>query len=115
MNQLTRPYLIGFAGSLVLTFISYLLVTNHLLSGVSLIATIVALALVQMGLQLVFFLHILNGPKPKWNLLFTIATLATIGFIFVASLWIMYNLNQYHQMTGPGMQKFILEDEGIHH
>ncbi len=114
MRELSRPYLIGFAGSFVLTFTSYFLVTDHLLTGTILTASIVVLALVQMSVQLIFFLHILNGPKPRWNLLFTLATLVTIGFIFVASLWIMYNLNQSHQMTPNTTNDQIIKDENIH-
>lgn len=90
-------YIIGFGLSLLLTFAAFGLVIFDLLAGAELIAAIVALAAVQLVVQLVFFLHLGKESKPQWNLVAFISMLVILIVIVVGSLWIMKNLD-YNMM-----------------
>ena len=60
-------YTVGFILSLVLTVIPYLLVTRFLLEGAALIGALVAFAVAQLVVQLVFFLHLGRESRPRWT------------------------------------------------
>ncbi len=92
-----KSYAIGFVLSIVLTLASYLLVTENLLTGKTLVYTIVVLGLIQAVVQLIFFLHLAEESKPRWNLLVFLFMLLVLLIIVIGSLWIMYNLD-YHMM-----------------
>ena len=103
-------YIIGFFLSIALTLLSYFVVVNQILSGEILTATILGLAIIQLFVQLIFFLHLLKGPR--WNIIFFISTVSIILIVVVGSLWIMENLN-YH-MTPQEVGAYITEKELIH-
>ena len=86
-------YTIGFVSSLILTFIPYLVVTRHL-AGEATIPIVVILAVLQLVVQLVFFLHLSAHPKERWNLAALIFTILMLWFIVIGSLWIMNHLNR---------------------
>lgn len=101
-----RSYIVGFAISIVLTLAAYFLVVQYTASGgavlsrPALIFLIVALAIVQLGVQLVFFLHLGRDSKPHWNLIvFAYAALLIVAIV-AGSLWVMYHLN-YNMMLMP--------------
>jgi cytochrome o ubiquinol oxidase operon protein cyoD len=111
----TRSYVRGFLLSLVFTFIPYYLVTEHALSGNALVATILGFAVVQMIIQIVFFLHLGREPKPNWNLLFFISTVGIILVVVVGSLWIMHHLHyNMTPVTPEDASKKLVEGEGIY-
>ena len=60
-------YVIGFLLSLVFTAIPYYLVVNKTVEGNTLLATILGFAVLQMAVQIFFFLHLGRGPKPLYN------------------------------------------------
>ena len=99
-------YVTGFVLSLLLTGVAYTLVWEHVhsrhetLSHHFLIPAVLGLAILQLVVQLVFFLHMSRESKPRWNaLMFSFAVL--IVFIVVAgSVWIMNSLN-YRMMSSP--------------
>ena len=91
-----RPYFTGFLLSLILTFASFLLVYESLLTGWPLIYSLSGLALTQMIVQLIFFLHLGDEPKPYWNLLLFLFMVLTLVILIGGSLWIMYNLDYQH-------------------
>lgn len=86
-------YLIGLLCSLVLTSASFFLVFTKVISGVPLIFTIVTFALVQAILQLIFFLHLGQEAKPRWETMVCGFMILVLVIIVLGSLWIMYNLN----------------------
>lgn len=88
-----HSYLIGFVLSFLLTSLSFLLVAAKVLSGKALVYTIVALALVQAVCQLLFFLHLGQEAKPRWETLIFYFMLALLLIIALGSLWIMSDLN----------------------
>ncbi len=108
-----RSYLIGFAISLALTLGSYLSVVGGLLIPQNiLIALVLSLAVMQLFVQLVFFLHLGLERGPKWNLIFFASTVGIILLIVLGSLWIMYHLN--YNMMPKQMNEYIIWKEGIH-
>src|SRR5258706_14847435 len=94
-NITTKAYIAGFIFSLILTFVSYLLVINHIFSGLVLATALIEVALIQLIVQLFFFLHLGQESRPRWNLIFFLLTFGVVLLIMVGSLWIMNNLN-YH-------------------
>ncbi len=104
-------YITGFILSLLFTFSAYFIVVNHLASLWILIAIILTLAVLQLMVQLIFFLHLGHESKPHWNLTFFLSTFFFVLFIVISSIWIMTHLN--YNMSAGRMDKFITHDEGI--
>jgi cytochrome o ubiquinol oxidase operon protein cyoD len=88
-----KSYVVGFILSLLLTLSAFLLVSEHILNHWSLNLTIVSLALIQVFIQLFFFLHLGNEPQPKWNLLVFIFMVLVVFILVAGTLWIMFNLD----------------------
>lgn len=88
-----KAYAIGFIASLVLTSIAFVLVINETISGMTLVHTLVALALVQALFQLVFFLHVGQEPKPKWETLTFCFMFLILVIIAAGTIWIMDDLS----------------------
>ena len=86
-------YLIGFFTSIILTSLSFLLVYAKWLHGPTLTVTIIGLALVQAVIQLLFFLHLGQETKPKWETLIFCFMLLLLLIVVLGTLWVMYDLN----------------------
>ena len=108
----TRSYVVGFLLSLVLTIVAYSLVVGHVISGDILIATILGFAMLQMIVQIVFFLHLGREPKPHYNLAFFVGTVGLIAVVVGGSMVIMHNL--HYNMAPMEEAKSIVNDEGIY-
>ena len=104
-------YTIGFVLSLGLTLAAYVTVVNHALAKSTIVAIVVGLALTQLFVQLLFFLHLGREAKPRWRLIAFLFMLMVIGIVVLGSLWIMDNLN-YHMMPHDA-DNYIMKDEGI--
>lgn len=107
-----KSYVIGFILSLIFTFIPYYLVKYQILSGSSLLIMILGFAVLQLIVQVIFFLHLGRGPKPNWNLFFFIATVGIILVVVGGSIMIMSNL--YRNMTPLDQVSKLTNDEGIY-
>ncbi len=107
----TRSYVIGFILSLVFTAIPYYLVTNKIISGSALLITILAIAVLQMIIQIVFFLHLGRGPKPLYNVVFFISTVGIILVVVIGSIWIINHLN--YNMASVDTSKYLVNQEAI--
>lgn len=105
-------YVIGFVLSLVFTLIPYFLVVNQLLNSMTLFVTILGFALLQLVVQVFFFLHLGRGPKPKWNLYFFIGTIGTILIVVAGSIIITNNL--HYNMASTDQTKRLINSEGIY-
>lgn len=108
MNDHLKLYVSGFVMSIVLTIIPFGIVMTHTLSGWELTTALFASAIMQLLVQLIFFLHLNRESKPRWNLLVGIFAAITVLIIVVGSLWIMNNLN-YNMNASQD----IIKDEGI--
>lgn len=106
-------YIVGFLLSLYLTLSAYFLVTKQALPHLSLIIAVVALALVQFGVQIVFFLHIGEESKPRWNLVSFLSMMLMIAILVIGSIWIMANLNYHHDLEPAKASSELIKDEGL--
>lgn len=88
-----KSYVIGFTASILLTSASFILVIMHWISKETLIFTIVGLAFAQAIIQLLFFLHIGQEAKPRWETLIFCFMVLVLLIIALGSLWIMYDLD----------------------
>lgn len=88
-----KSYVIGFIISLILTAISFLLIIVQSIPKQILVYTLISLALAQAVIQLLFFLHLGQEAKPRWESFIFYFMLLILLIIAIGSLWIMYDLN----------------------
>ncbi len=88
-----QSYLIGFVLAVWLTGASFWVVQTNVIYGPAVPAALVALAVAQMGIHLVFFLHITTGPDNTNNVLALAFGVLIVCLVIFGSLWIMTNLN----------------------
>ncbi|HUP26150.1 MAG TPA: cytochrome o ubiquinol oxidase subunit IV [Candidatus Limnocylindrales bacterium] len=106
-----RSYIIGFLLSLVFTAIPYYMVVNKTIAGTALLAMIVVVAVLQMAIQVLFFLHLGRGPKPLYNVTFFVFTIGTVLVVVAGSIFIMNNL--HYNMTPSEATTKLAQDERI--
>lgn len=85
-------YTVGFALSIFLTIFAYLLVTQHLFSTPFVASVVMMLGVVQLIVQLVFFLHLSPKSRGRWNLLAFMFTVIIVTILVIGTLWVMRNL-----------------------
>lgn len=88
-----RSYIIGFLFSLAATLIAYFLVITHALPKNMLDFAVVTLCVIQLVIQLIYFLHLGEESKPYWNLLIFSFMMLVMIILIAGSLWILYDLN----------------------
>lgn len=108
----TKSYIIGFLLSLLFTIIPYYLVVNKSVKHSSLIATLLSFAVLQMAVQVFFFLHLGRGPKPLYNIFFFVGTVSLILVVVIGSIFIIDNLN--YNMSPADVTKKLSQDEAIY-
>jgi cytochrome o ubiquinol oxidase operon protein cyoD len=86
-------YTIGLVLAVVLTATSFWVANTSLLWPPGVPLGLVVLAIAQMGVHLVFFLHITSGPDNTNNVLALAFGVLIVLLVVVGSLWIMFNLN----------------------
>jgi len=106
-------YIAGFAFSLLLTMTAYVLVVQQILPGIYMMLAIAGLAIIQLLVQLLFFLHLGRESKPRWNLAVFTFALIVVGILVGGSLWIMNNLDYHMTMTPAETDNYIIHDEGV--
>src|SRR5262249_29894112 len=89
-----RGYLTGLALSIVLTAASFWALGTHVIYGPCIMMAVVVLAVAQMGIHLVFFLHLTTAPDNLNNALALAFGLLIVGLIVFGSVWVMNHLNQ---------------------
>lgn len=99
-----QSYAIGLTLAIGLTGASFWAAQTHLIYGPGVPAALVALAIAQMGIHLVFFLHITTGPDNTNNVLALAFGVLIVVVVIFGSLWIMANLN-HNMITMPELMK----------
>jgi cytochrome o ubiquinol oxidase operon protein cyoD len=100
-----RVYSIGLALAIALTIASFWAARTHLIYGPAVPVAIAVLAFAQMGIHLVFFLHITTGPDNTNNVLALAFGVLVAVLIIFGSVWIMANMNRnMHMDHGPHTQ-----------
>lgn len=89
-------YLTGLALAAGLSVASFLTIGSvgaHLLWAPAIPVALIVFAIAQMGVHLVFFLHITSGPDNTNNVLALAFGVLIVLLVITGSLWIMANLN----------------------
>jgi cytochrome o ubiquinol oxidase subunit IV len=86
-------YLTGLGLAILLTATSFFVAGTDLVWQPSIPVALVVLAIAQMGVHLVFFLHITTGPDNTNNVLALAFGVLIVFLVMAGSLWIMANLN----------------------
>jgi len=89
-----RGTTLGFLVSAVLTAVPFWLVMTGALASVQATAlTIFALALIQIVVHVVFFLHVDTRAEGGWTLIAFVFTVILVAITIGGSIWIMYHLD----------------------
>lgn len=87
-------YLVGLALAAIITVVAFYIAGTSLVWGPSIPIALMVLAIAQIGVHLVFFIHITTGPDNMNNVMALAFGVLIVFLILVGTLWIMYNLNQ---------------------
>jgi cytochrome o ubiquinol oxidase subunit IV len=98
-----QVYLLGFLLAIGLTVASFWIAGSSAVWGPGIPAALLALAVAQMGVHLVFFLHITSGPENTNNTLALAFGVLIVLVVVVGSVWIMAHLN-HNLMTMDQMK-----------
>ena len=88
-----QGYLIGLGLATLLTLVSFFIAGTSLVWGPSIPVALAVLAIAQMGVHLVFFLHITTGPDNVNNVMALAFGVLIVFLVIAGSLWIMSHLN----------------------
>ena len=87
-------YLIGLGLATLLTVVSFFVAQTTLVWQPSIPVALAVLAIAQMGVHLVFFLHITSGPDNVNNIMALAFGVLIVLLLIAGSLWIMSHMNQ---------------------
>ncbi|WP_369719793.1 cytochrome o ubiquinol oxidase subunit IV [Bradyrhizobium sp. LLZ17] len=98
-------YLLGFVLSVVLTAIPFWLVMSGTLPSKQVTALVImAFAVVQIVVHMIYFLHMNTKSENGWSMMALIFTIVMVVIALSGSLWVMNHLNSnmmpIHEMTG---------------
>jgi len=88
-----QSYVIGFALAIVLTLASFGAAVTHLVWAPALAVLLAVLAIAQMGVHLVFFLHVSSAPDSTNTVLALAFGIFVVGLVVFGTMIIMANLN----------------------
>ena len=87
-------YLVGLGLAVLLTSVSFFVAQTTLVWQPSIPIALGVLAIAQMGVHLVFFLHVTTGPDNVNNVMALAFGVLIVLLLISGSLWIMFHLNQ---------------------
>jgi cytochrome o ubiquinol oxidase subunit IV len=93
-------YTVGLGLAVLATIGSFVVARTNLLWPPGVPVGLVVLAFAQIGVHLVFFLHLGSGPDHTNNVLALAFGLLIVFLVITGSVWIMANLN-YNMMEMP--------------
>jgi len=109
-------YSIGFGLALLLTIAAYVVTKHHVNSGhvspsdTAMQVILIVLAVVQLFVQMFFFLHLGRETKPRWRSMAFIFALGVVLIVVVGSVWIMNNLN--YRMDPHEINNYLRDQDG---
>ena len=104
-----HKYILGFCLSILLTTLAFGLSYIHELSGhifpthETAVPVLVLLAVAQLFVQLILFLHIGKESNPRWNLAALVFAVIIVTILVGGTLWIMNNLAHGQMHEEPNM------------
>ena len=96
-------YTIGLVLAVILTATSFWVANTSLLWAHGVPVGLVVLAIAQMGVHLVFFLHITTAPDNTNNVLALAFGVLIVFLVVVGSLWIMADMNTNMMQSAESM------------
>ena len=91
----TKDYVVGFVLSVILTVIPFAIVMNPVMSKAATLFTIVAFAVVQIYVHLVYFLHMNTSSAQRWNTVAFVFTILITIIVVALSIWIIWSMHYY--------------------
>jgi len=88
-----RGYLVGLGLAVLTTIVSFSMAGTTLVWQPSIPAAVIVLAIAQMGVHVVFFLHITTRPDSMNNVMALTFGVFVVFVLIVGSVWIMFHLN----------------------
>jgi len=89
-----REYIVGFLLSVVLTAIPFWLVMTGAIPDKQTTALVImAFAIVQIVVHMIYFLHMNTKSENGWTVMALIFTIVIVVIALSGSLWVMYHLN----------------------
>jgi len=96
-----KHYIIGFIASLALTLVAYTLVVAGSATGLTLLLLLAGLAVIQMIVQLNYFLHLGAEARPRYRLASFVFMALILLIIVAGSVWIMHHLDTNMMNMSP--------------
>ena len=90
-----QSYLLGLGLAIVLTLASFGAAVTHVVWAPGLAVLLAVLAIAQMGVHLVFFLHVSSSPDSANTILALAFGIFVVGLVVFGSIIIMANLNTH--------------------
>ncbi|RVU21648.1 cytochrome o ubiquinol oxidase subunit IV [Methylobacterium oryzihabitans] len=98
-----RGYVTGFVLSVILTAIPFALVMARPIDSALWTGLVVmAFAVVQIVVHMVYFLHMNTSSEGGWTVLALIFTIVLVVITLTGSLWVMHHLNTNMMPLAPG-------------
>ncbi len=104
----TISYVVGLGLALLLTGLSFWVASTGVLWGPGVATGLVVLAIAQMGIHLVFFLHITSGPDNTNNVLALAFGVLIVFLVMIGTIWIMAHMNA-NMMTDPALMNLQMQ------
>jgi len=89
----TFSYVVGLGLAVLLTGVSFWVASTSSLWGPGVAVGLVVLAIAQMGVHLVFFLHITSGPDNTNNVLALAFGVLIVFLVMIGTIWIMAHMD----------------------
>lgn len=107
-TRLAIRYIFGFAAALCLSVLGYILIVDNWFdSSIATMAALLALASIQLVIQLVCFLHLDGRGRSRGRATTLGFTLLMMLVVVIGSLWIMDNLDYRMGMNGQEMEEYM--------
>ena len=87
-------YVTGLALAAALTIASFWVTGTDFIYGPALAVALLVLAVAQMGIHLIFFLHITTDPDNTNNILALAFGVLIVCLVVFGSIWVMIHMNQ---------------------
>ncbi len=88
-----KSYIIGTTLCIILTIIPFALVMTGAFSKTVTIGGVITAALVQLIVQLHYFLHLDTSSEQRWNVIALLYAILIMALIIGGSMWIMHHLH----------------------
>jgi cytochrome o ubiquinol oxidase subunit IV len=97
-------YLVGLGLAMLITGVAFFISGTYLVWQPSIPIALFVLAIAQMGVHLVFFIHITTGPDEFNNIMALAFGVLIVFLVLAGSLWIMAHMNENMLPMNPMMQ-----------